>query len=195
MRYTLSKRLFAGKLAQIVPEGTAGEYSRHTGAISSVRVKLRYVVSTYVARASARARTRARHVKKIPIGPGKSIRSTIWQGNRISNNDATLIIMRLPPYRSASARERWDGWEGGKEEGRHEGRTGMVRERPRVFLVDRNCYRRDSSSAARKIFSRDFPETAVGRLERIIGSRYQCEFSNRIGLCDRTTPRRDYYYY
>lgn len=53
------------------------------------------------------------YVKKIRIGAGKSIRSTIWQGNRISNNDATLIIMRLPPYsdRFGNRRERGQGEE------------------------------------------------------------------------------------
>lgn len=67
------------------------------------------------------------YVKKIPIGPGKSIRSTIWQGNRISNNDATLIIMRLPPYRSVRG---------------NEAKEVDARERPGVFPVSRNCCRR-----------------------------------------------------
>ena len=51
---------------------------------------------------SDREEESARATKKIQRSmPGtESIRRAIWQGNRISNNDATLIIMRLPPYSS-----------------------------------------------------------------------------------------------
>ena len=51
----------------------------------------------------------------------ESIRRAIWQGNRISNNDATLIIMRLPPYSSICPL-----WKGRKIEA-----NGWVKERRR----------------------------------------------------------------
>lgn len=117
----------------------------------------------------------ARYVKKIPIGPGKSIRSTIWQGNRISNNDATLIIMRLPPYRSATG-------PGVKEEN-----GCWATNAQGAFLASRNCCRRDSSWELVKYFQETSSTTTIISFstrycERIITSRDQCEHSVLLAI-------------